>query len=161
MIIVSNTSPIISLATVRELNLLQQLYDRIVIPQAVYRELTRGGITEAGAREVQTWEWFQTYLVVNQTLVAALREKVDLGEAEAIALAIELNADLLLIDERRGRKIASNMGLKCVGVLGILLIAKRRGLITAVRPVMDDLIAISGFRVGARLYADILESAGE
>ncbi|NEP51139.1 MAG: DUF3368 domain-containing protein [Moorea sp. SIO3C2] len=161
MKIVSNTSPITSLAAVRQLEILQQLYRHIVIPQAVTLELTGAGPAVPGATEVQTSGWIETRQVRNQALVQALRQKVDPGEAEAIALAIELHADRLIIDERRGRKIAASMGIKYIGILGVLLEAKNSNFITDVKPIIDDLIVIAGFRISPRLYTDILEVAGE
>lgn len=90
-----------------------------------------------------------------------LRNFVNVGEAEAIALAIEVNATRLLIDERLGRQAASDLGVRITGVLGILLVAKHQGLITAVQPVMDDLVAQAGFRISTQLYADVLKAASE
>jgi uncharacterized protein len=91
----------------------------------------------------------------------ALQELINLGEAEAIALAIELNAIRLLIDERLGRQSATEQGLRIIGVFGILLIAKRQGLITVIKPTMDNLITDANFRVSSQLYADVLEAANE
>ncbi|WP_199246425.1 DUF3368 domain-containing protein [[Phormidium] sp. ETS-05] len=161
MIIVSNTSPITNLAAIKQLELLQKLYNRIVIPQAVYEELTNRGVQVPGATEVQIFPWIETQQVINQPLVQALRQKLDPGEAEAIALSIECNAEWLVIDERRGRKVASSMGLKYIGILGVILEAKNKGLVPKVKPLMDDLIAIAGFRISDPLYANILKAAGE
>ncbi len=161
MTVVSNTSPITSLAAIGQLDLLRQLYSSIVIPQAVYDEMVGLGYTVPGAIAVQTLPWIETRQVINRIFVGELQNELDAGESEAIALAIELTADLLLIDEYPGRIIASSLGLNLTGLLGILLVAKRRGIIPAVKPVMDDLISQAAFRVGDRLYADILQSAGE
>lgn len=83
------------------------------------------------------------------------------GEAEAIALAIELRADLLLIDERLGRIVAARNEVEIIGVMGVLVQARRLGLIPSVKPILDDLIAAAGFWVSGPLYRRVLESVGE
>lgn len=161
MIIVSNTSPISNLAKVGQLNLIQQLYGTIVIPTAVYEELLDERAGETVIAAVQSATWVEIQPVQNQELVSELRNRVNVGEAEAIALAIEVNATRLLIDERLGRQAATEQGLRITGVLGILVAAKHQGLITAVKPTMDDLVAQAGFRVSSQLYADVLIAASE
>ncbi len=161
MIVISNTSPINNLAAISHLNLLQQLYSSIIIPNAVKEELTGVGTSVAGATEVETQNWIQTRQVANRTLVTALCLEIDEGEAEAIALAIELKAELLLIDERIGRTVASRLGLKFIGVLGVLLEAKSKGLIPVVKPLLDNLIVQAGFWITEPLYNRILQVAGE
>ena len=157
MIVVSNTSPITNLAAIAQLDLLRQLYGSIVIPNAVYQELTRSGTETPGAIEVQTLDWIKTQPVPTAPLAASLQQELDPGEAEAIALAVELGADLLLLDERRGYQVATRLELKVQGVLGVLIAAKSRTLIPAVKPVLDDLIAIAGFWVAESLYDRILQ----
>lgn len=88
MIIVSDTSPINNLAAINQLDLLRQLYDTVVIPQAVYRELTEPDFPVAGATEVQSFDWIQTRQVTNRILVEALQNELDTGEAEAIAFQL-------------------------------------------------------------------------
>ncbi|MBP5971866.1 DUF3368 domain-containing protein [Brasilonema sp. CT11] len=161
MIVVCDTSPITNLAAVGQLNLLQQLYSNIIIPQAVYDEMVNLDYAVPGASEVQTLSWIQHQQVINLTLVTTLLAELDQGEAEAIVLAIELEADLLLLDERRGRKVASRYGLNITGLLGILIEAKHKGLILTVKPVLDELILQVGFRVSNKLYVDTLQAAGE
>ncbi|MBC6481846.1 MAG: DUF3368 domain-containing protein [Hormoscilla sp. GM7CHS1pb] len=161
MIVVSNTSPIISMAAIGQLNLLQQLYNQIIIPTAVYDEIANAGKTDVGAAAVQTLSWIKTQRVTDYSPIGSFPKRLNAGENEAIALAIELNADLLLIDEKLGRKVARSSGLKLTGVLGILMAAKRRGLIPVVKLLMDDLIAQVGFRVNTELYAEILQQVGE
>lgn len=161
MIVVSNTSPITNLAAIDHLPLLQQLYETIVIPQAVYNEMTGVSKLVAGSVEVQTLAWIQTQHLANDTLVIALQLELDQGEAEAIALAVDLKADLLLLDERRGRKVASRFGLKFIGILGVLIEAKHKGVISAVKPVLDKLILTAGFWVTEPLYTRVLQTVGE
>lgn len=127
MIIVSDTSPINNLAAIDQLQLLQQLYGTILIPEAVYRELTDPSFFVAGAAEVQTFDWIQTRSVINHKVVEALSNELDVGEAEAIALALETEAELVLIDERRGRLVAGRLNLRYTGILGILVEARVEG----------------------------------
>jgi predicted nucleic acid-binding protein len=161
VIVVSNTSPITNLAAINQLNLLQQLYSRIIIPEAVTHELTNVGTIVPGATEVQTFEWIQVQTITNRSTVISLQLELDEGEAEAIALASELKADLLLLDERRGYQVPSRYGLRVKGVLGVLIAAKSRRLIPAVKPVMDDLIGIAGFWVTEQLYNRVLQMVSE
>ncbi len=161
MIVVSNTSPISNLAHVGQINLLQQLYQTVLIPTAVYAELLDERAGENVITAVQSAVWLKIQPVQQQELVSVLRNIVNLGEAEAIALAVEVNATRLLIDERLGRQVAVEQGLKINGVFGILLSAKQQGLIAIVKPIIDDLISQANFRVSSQLYADVLKAANE
>jgi predicted nucleic acid-binding protein len=150
-----------NLAVAGHLELLAQLYGRIIVPQAVYYEVVVAGVGQPGATEVKAADWIEMKNATNQTTVASLQLELDKGEAEVIALAIELQADLVLLDERKGRTIASRMGLKLVGLLGPLIEAKHKGLIPAIGPVMDDLIKKAGFWISPNLYNRVLREAGE
>ncbi|MDJ1174254.1 DUF3368 domain-containing protein [Roseofilum capinflatum] len=162
MIVISDTSPITNLAAVELLELLHILYDRVVIPQAVYDEMTALGYQVPGTVEVQNLDWIETQSVSDRLRVEALQAKLDLGEAEAIVLALELDADLLLIDERRGRQEALEQGVtKISGLLGILQEAKAKGLISTIKPVLDRLISENNFRISDRLYYAVVKSADE
>lgn len=161
MIVVSNTSPIINLAGVNKLDLLNQLYGTITIPKAVYQEIAVKGSGEAGSEEVQAFEWIEVKSISNQKFVKALQVELDQGESEAIALATELKANLVLLDERRGRTVAKRLGLHYTGILGILVEAKQKSLIRSIKPVLDDLISKSGFWISQGLYDRILEVSHE
>ncbi len=161
MIIVSDTSPLNNLAAVDQLYLLYQLYGTVFIPEAVYRELTEPSSPVSGATEVQTFDWIQTCTVNDRTLVEALSNELDIGEAEAIALAVETQAQQVLIDERRGRLVAARLNLRYIGILGILVEAKSQGLITEVKPVLDALINNAGFWVAEALYNRVLRQVNE
>jgi uncharacterized protein len=163
VIVISDTSAITNLAAIHQLHLLSQLYERVIIPEAVYRELTDINPPVPGTLEVQSVSWLEVRQVNSRITVKRLQSEVrlDLGESEAIALALELSAELLLIDERRGRAEADRLGLKITGLLGILVEAKRRNLVVAVKPLMDALIATSEFRISSALYERILEMVDE
>lgn len=159
MTVVSNTSPITNLAAIAHLDLLYSLYGKILIPQAVYQELISFNVP--GTIEVQTLPWIETRMVVNPKLVTQLELELDPGEAAAIALAVEQQASLLLLDERKGVQIAHTHHLRVQGVLGVLLRAKAQGLISSVRPLLDALVNEAGFWVTDHLYERILQIAQE
>ncbi|PSR18055.1 DUF3368 domain-containing protein [filamentous cyanobacterium CCP3] len=164
MTVVSDTSPITNLAAIGQLDLLHRLYGNIVIPKAVYTEMVAAGKPVPGAIEVQTLPWIQVQNISDTQRVFELQvnqNNIDLGEAEAIALALELNAELLLMDERRGRALAQICSLNVTGLLGVLLQAKRKGLISFIKPVIDELIKKADFRLSDDLYLSILRTANE
>lgn len=107
----------------------------------------------------------ETWLIVQSShqsdLLAVLKEDLDAGEAEAITLALEIKADYLIIDERKGRNKAEALGLRIVGLLGVLVQAKQSGYLTAVEPVLTELRNKAGFRIHPALYKRIVEIAGE
>jgi uncharacterized protein len=169
MIVVSDTSPILSLALIGRLELLRDLYGTIVIPEAVRFEII--ATDQGGAREVALADWIITRptrtaprsgaSVDPDVVLKLLLREVDRGEAEAIGLAIQLKADVLLIDERKARHLAAYLELGVVGLLDVLQDAKQRHLITSVKPILDDLIARARFRLSHKLYQRTLFTAGE
>jgi len=161
MIVVSNASSIINLAAVGQLDLLQKLYGKITIPQAVFEEIVIRGKGQPGSKEAQSLEWIETIATSEDVLVTLLQLEVDEGEAEAIALALELKAELLLLDERRGREVASRLGLKFTGILGVLIEAKHKGLISQIKSIVDNLITKAGFWISQELYDHVLQIAKE
>jgi len=156
---VSNTSPILNLAIVNQLVLLHQQFSKILIPNAVLDELKvneeRPG--SQAIREAISSGWIQTQEVSNEPLARLLKQTLDRGEAEAIALAVELKAGWTLLDEREGRKVAKSLGLNVTGILGILLRAKQTGELESLQPAVDDLINKAGFRIAPELLAQILK----
>ena len=163
MIVISDTSAITNLAAIDHLKLLPLLYNQVIIPEAVYRELVDIALPVPGTIEVQTASWLEVRTIADREVVERLQSemRLDPGESEAIAIALELKADLLLIDERRGRAEANRLGLRITGLLGILIEAKGKNLISAVKPLMDALIATSEFRVSSALYNKILNMVNE
>lgn len=158
-IVVSDATAIIALSQVNCLGLLQHLFQKIIIPRAVYDEVVTRGRTLVSL-DVRTSSWISVEDVQNRAVVQKLRAKIDLGESEAIALALEKHASVLVIDEKKGRTIARGLGQNIIGVLGILVRAKTKGLIPAVEPLLDRLV-LTGFQVSDALRAWVLQEAGE
>lgn len=161
MIAVSNTSPLTNLAAIDQFDLLQQLFSTLHIAEGVWAELNANGKARPGSREVQTADWIIQHTITLQTPLAELRTRLDRGEAESIVLALKLQADLILLDENEGRQVAQQLGLRPIGVLGILLRAKSRGLIDAVQPELDALRQQAKFYLSDTLYKQVLLQAGE
>ncbi|MDX2217299.1 MAG: DUF3368 domain-containing protein [Oculatellaceae cyanobacterium bins.114] len=159
----SDTSPVANLIVIGYANLLPQLFETVVIPDVVYQELLANGENHPVTQAVMTVDWLDVRSVSDQSLVTVLERdrSLDPGEANAIVLAIELKATQLLIDERLGRTEAKRQGLRITGVLGVLLAAKRRGLIPVIRPILDRLIDEANFRISDRLYNETLALAEE
>ncbi len=161
MIVVSDTSPLTNLAAIGQLDILRRLFDTLLIPEAVWSELGRGGVAWPGRDEVEAAPWVKKTVVSNRALVAALERDLDRGEAEAIALACEVGASLVLLDEREGRRAALRLGLRCAGVVGVLLEAKEQGMVETVRPHLDALRDKAGFYLADDVYGHALVLAGE
>ena len=161
MIVVCNTSPIIALACAGQLELLRAVYGEILVPVAVFDEITVAGAGAPGTREVAEAAWIKLRPALNAPLVNALSLELDAGEAQAIALAVESGAGLILLDERLGRRAAQRLGLTVTGTLGVLIAAKDRGLLASLRPVLDALRANSGFWIGEDLYNAVLAAGNE
>lgn len=163
MPVVSNTSPLLNLAIIGRLSLLHQQFEEVWIPPAVRRELRpEEDIPGSHAvREATALGWLRVEKVADAALVKVLQRELDEGEAEAIALGLQVEADWLLLDEREGRRVAKSLKLKVTGTLGILLRAKYAGQLESVRETMEQLQQQSGFRIGPELFAELLEKAGE
>ena len=161
MSIISNASALINLARIGKLDLLRQLYAEVTIPEAVWDEVVVQGAGQPGADEVRTAPWIKTRTVTNRPLVRALRQELDAGEAESIVLTLEVDAELLLMDERLGRENARHLELRYTGLIGVLVEAKHKGLISAIKPYLDELREVAGFRVSAALCRRVLRDEGE
>lgn len=153
MIVVSDTSPITALLAVGEEELLRLLFGEVVIPQAVSDELVRGhGMFPA---------WLRVEAVRHPEEALRFAQVVDRGEAEAIELAKELHADRLLIDERKGRRLAEQESVPVIGLLGVVLLAKTKGLVSSARGLLRRLEQEAGMYLGEDVRDRALRSVGE
>ena len=161
MLVISDTSCLSALIQTKHLHLLQNLYQGITIPSVVFEELSV--LTDFGIdiTILQESHWLKVRTPSDQILLQKLMLDLHEGEAQAIALAIELHADLLIVDDYEARKAASDLGLHITGLGGVLLEAKRHGFIKEVKPLLDNIIHAAGFYLGERVYAKILSLAGE
>lgn len=158
-IVVSDTSPIRALNHLGLLDVLSQLFGRVLLPPAVLDELTRS--PRFGAVDLSQQEFIEVREPRDTARVQQFRENLDLGESEALALALEVDAEALLIDETAGRLFAKGQGVSVIGTLGVLSRAKTRGLVSQVGPLLDRLRTELGFFVSDELRAEFLRSVGE
>jgi hypothetical protein len=163
MVAVSDTSPISNLAITGRLELLRSQFTQVLIPEAVRRELERVPNLDAknSIESALRDGWLLSRAVSNRQFAAALGNDLDQGEAEAIALATEVQAGVLLIDEKEGRGFAREAGLVVRGVLGVLIRAKALGEIASVGAEIDTLRKRAGFFIAPSLEADVRRSVGE
>ena len=157
--IVINTAPLISLvAALGNLNIIQSLYNQVLVPFEVCQEIRAGGTSGFGVAEFETANWLQkcqTPLNVSPVLLNSL----DLGEAAVIQLAINENIQTVCIDEAAGRRIARLSGLSITGSIGILLRAKKEGYPVCVQQVIDRMLD-RGIRLSTSVITFALEQAG-
>ncbi|KGE88536.1 MAG: DUF3368 domain-containing protein [Phaeodactylibacter xiamenensis] len=158
MVVISDTTTITNLIQINLLDILPKLYNEVIIPLAVHKELLR---FEEQKTIINSSNWLKPLEVENNPYLGSLLESIDKGEAEAIALAIKLQPDFLIIDERAGRKIAKEYGIPIIGLLGILMLAKQQGLIENVKTPLDSLKDEVGFRVSKSLYEFVLSEVNE
>ena len=159
-IIVSDTSCIGYLLQINCLNLLQIIYGEIIIPESVNTEILNLEIKGHNLSEFNSATWIKIYQVKDISNVQQYQSILDKGELQAISLAIDLSADLLIIDEKLGRIVATSMGFDITGMVGILITAKNKNLIPSVKDALDKVILL-GCRIGNKLYNIALKSCNE
>lgn len=161
MIVVSDSSPLILFSHIGALDLLRRVFREIVVPPAVIEEVVLQGENRPGSTELLGLPWITTSVPVNRLFVAELLESLDRGESEAIALACEpVSGATILLDDRRARQKAQQLGLQIHGSAGTLVLAKEMGVLPAVRPHLDDL-RTAGLYLSVAAYRMVLAQAGE
>lgn len=159
-VVISDTSPLRALAHLGHVPWLEALFRRVWLPPAVASEL-RQPPPAYRPIEVSDWAFLEVLAPTSRRRVSELRTTLDVGEAEALALAEELKADIVLIDETAGREAARLGGFTVLGTLGLLVRAKQRGLNPAVAPLIDRLRSELNFFISSGLRRTILRQAGE
>lgn len=149
IMVIADTSCLIALTNIGEIGLLKDLYGEVYITEEIAREF-----------DEQIPEWIKIENVKNQKYQQLLNLLLDAGEASAIALALENEQTLLILDDLKGRKEADKMGLKSTGTLGLLVKAKSTGLIHEIKPLVERLKA-KGFRFSAIIEKEILTRCNE
>ena len=162
MKVVSNASVLIGLSSIDRLDLLSERFPGgILLPPMVWTEVVEQGQGRPGARQVAEAAWISVQPLTATDLAQLLRSELEAGEAEAIALASELKADVVLLDELDARRAASRLGLSVLGTVGVLIWAKRTGKLPTLRQALDDLQNIGKFRLSQALYQKALQEVGE
>jgi len=155
-VIVSDASPLIVLLKTDKLLILKELFEKIIVPTAVYKEITA---KEQDKLMFDKIEWIETQVIKNTEMNAFLKKLIDKGEAEAIILAKELKTSLL-VDDAQARKYAKLLNIEVIGTLGLLKIAKRRGVIPSVKDAISDMLD-EGYYINDKLITRVLEDVGE
>jgi len=155
-VIISDASPLIVLLKTNKLSILKELFQKIIIPEAVHKEITAKEHEKTIFNKI---EWIETRKIRNTDLTTLLEKLIDRGEAEAIVLAKELKATLL-IDDAKARKYAKLLNINIIGTLGLLKIAKNRGLIPSAKKTIDGMLA-EGYYIEDKLIKTLLKDVGE
>ncbi len=156
--VVSNTTPIISLLKLSRLDILKELYSEILIPFAVFQEI-EAGKNKGYYQDLSKIEWIKITKIHDKRALKYFLD-LDAGEAEAIVLATEIGADLIIIDEKLGRFHAKHADLKVTGTIGVLIKAKNKGIIKDLKPLLYELTKKDVW-ISDKLIDDILKQAGE
>jgi len=158
--VVCNSSTLIALARIGHLDIMAKMVGVLSIPYAVYEDVVIKGAGHPGAVEVKEAKWIEKRNVSDRKLVTRLNANLGLGESEAIALAKEIKADLIILDDEKARKIAKSEGIRITGLLAFLVQAKENSITKRVKPLLDGLRE-KGFFISDDLYQDVMQKAGE
>ena len=155
MIVVSDTSPLTYLMQIGEVFLLKKLFDEVVVPPAVFDELAVMNEHRKVLKEIMEQGWLTMQTPAKMFLQRVQPFGLDKGETEALALALALKADYIIIDERNGSEVANQLQIPATGLIGVLIAAKKQGLIILVKPLLDNIIQ-QGFFITKHFYQKVL-----
>lgn len=158
MIVIADSSFLIGLSKIRKTLLLYKLFHTVHIPQSVHKEVVEAG--KEGSLEISGTDYIVKKPIQDTTLLSFFDHSLGEGEKEVILLGKEMGADLLLLDDMKARKIARAVGFTVLGLLGFLVLAKKKGLLPEIRPLVTELKQ-KGFYIADRLVQSILEEVNE
>ena len=158
--VIVNSTPIIALSSIDKLGLLKELYGTVIIPNAVKDEIGTKSNSKAHIQLEASTDWIHVRVINNVAHKQTFRTQLHDGEVEVIILGQELTADILVIDDNSAREYAKYLELNVIGTVGIILLAKSKGLIYEVKPLLDCLIT-NGIFISNRLYAEVMKIANE
>ena len=161
MIVVADTSVILNLCRVQHERLLTQLFQRVLVPSRVASEFKRLAGAQPRFAGLSLPEWIEVLPDPVSLPDQLVQANLDAGESAAIGLCLNVKADALLIDESLGRKVAEKLGIRVVGILGVLVQSRQKQLIPEVRGVLDRLEKEAGFWIAPNLRTKVLEAVGE
>lgn len=162
MIAIADSSVLISLSSIGHLHILRARFeDGIIVPAAVWREVVDHGHGRPGSRRVADVEWISVKKARDGSFNQYLQTQLDEGEAEVISLAREIDADLLLLDEREARQVAEKLGISVLGTIGLLIWGTQQGLIDELKVVLDELTSDGNFHISQNLYNYALEQVSD
>lgn len=153
-----DSTALVSLSLINRLDLLESLFDKIVVPSEVAKETTRKG--KPKSEEIRMWIKDKVVKSKNKELIELFCTSLDKGESEVLVLYYEIPNSIVIVDEEKARKLAKRKGILYIGTLGILLLAKKLGLIESVKPLIQQLMK-KGIRISEELYTRILKIANE
>jgi predicted nucleic acid-binding protein len=160
MSVICNATPLINFAAINRLDILQAVFGKVLIPQAVYNETTNSNFPSSQIIVKATHlDWLQVCKVT--LAISHIPPELDAGEREVIALAIERSECKVLLDEKEARQVAQELGLKVIGTIGILLLAKNKQVIPKISLLLDAMIDVARYWVSKSLYQQVLQQAGE
>ncbi|WP_171899640.1 DUF3368 domain-containing protein [Candidatus Marithrix sp. Canyon 246] len=157
---IGDSTVFIGLAKIDKLSLLSSIFQKVYIPEAVYHEIVEKGREKAGAKDVRESLWIIKKKVSDYTQVNFLMVSLEVGEAETLVLAKEMEANIILLDEEKARKSAVLAGFKVIGLIGILIIAKQMGLIKNIKAYIE-ILQEKNFRISNKIMNKALKQAGE